>query len=369
MAGRYTPVVAQSTGARLLAWFTRHRRGLPWRAPFPRDPYPTLVSEVMLQQTQVERVVPLFARFIERFPTVAALADADEHDVLLAFSGLGYYRRARLLHAAARAVVAAGAWPRTPSDLRQLPGVGAYTAAAVAAFSFAGTEPPVDGNIARVAARLGALEARLGSRALSAAAARLAAGLFAETHTPAVWEALMELGATVCTAAAPQCNTCPMASACAAHAQGRAAALPLPRPTRATEKHRWIALWLRRRDGNVLVARVPAGEPLAGLWLVPYACLSPDQDPQAAARALARRAGCRGALTPRPPLRHAITFRDIAVFPFMGGCAPRAAEADPERRWVDPLRPDVAVPTLFTKLRHSCGDDARDPARRLAEES
>ncbi|HLE60401.1 MAG TPA: A/G-specific adenine glycosylase, partial [Thermoanaerobaculaceae bacterium] len=128
---------------RLLGWFRAGRRDLPWRAPFPRDPYVVLVSEVMLQQTQVDRVVEAFRRFMKRFHSLEALAEAPEEDAVHAFSGLGYYRRARLLHASARAVVERGGWPRSARELARLPGFGPYTSAAVAAFAFAGDDPPV----------------------------------------------------------------------------------------------------------------------------------------------------------------------------------------------------------------------------------
>ena len=171
-------------GLRLLEWFRGRRRAFPWRTPLPRDPYAVVVAEVMAQQTQIERVVPAYGRFVARFPTLASLAAAAEDEVVHAFSGLGYYRRARSLHRAARAVVAQGAWPTTHEELRQLPGFGDYTAAAVAAFCFGGKRPPVDGNIARVAARVRALMLPLGSAKLIRAAEDLATVLFAETDTP-----------------------------------------------------------------------------------------------------------------------------------------------------------------------------------------
>ena len=363
---RYTPSVAEGLGTSLLGWFRRRRRKLPWRGAFPRDPYPTLVSEVMLQQTQVDRVVPVFTRFLERFPTLEALAEAEEQEVLLAFSGLGYYRRARALHAAARAVAAAGAWPETAAGLRRLPGIGTYTAAAVAAFAFAGDEPFADGNIARVAARVKAIEARVGERRLKDAAGDLAASFFADTGTPEVWEALMELGATVCTPAAPRCSECPLGHACDARAQGRAAALPLPRPQRARERHRWVAVWLSRPDGRVLLRQVPAGELLAGLWLVPHRSLHDGEEPGVAATELARTTGHRGALSPRTAVRHGITFRTIEVLPFVGRVSSsRVAEPAPATIWADPSVPEVPVPSLFAKLRGtSTGGDAVPKVRR-----
>ena len=173
--------MAERSGQRLVEWFRRGRRELPWRGPFPRDPYSVLVSEVLAQQTQVQRAAAAYPEFLRRFPSVAALAAAEVDDVLHAFAGLGYYRRARLLHLAARAIVARGGWPATARELESLPGFGPYTAAAVAAMAFGGDEPPVDGNVARVIARVYAItddiKSSAGQRALWARAGELMAAL------------------------------------------------------------------------------------------------------------------------------------------------------------------------------------------------
>lgn len=207
---------AKRVSRRLRTWFARHGRDLPWRAT--RDPYRVLVSELMLQQTQVARVVTFYDRFLERFPTVHALADASEADVTDAWQGLGYYARARNLHALSRRVVRehGGTLPSAPVELRRLPGVGAYTAGAVASFAFEESAALVDTNVARVIARIFAphlrpRRARDLTRIWAVAEAILPArGATAWTHN----QALMELGALVCTARTRRCEVCPVASRC-----------------------------------------------------------------------------------------------------------------------------------------------------------
>jgi A/G-specific adenine glycosylase len=350
--------VSERLAGRLLRWFRAGRRELPWRASFPRDPYAVLVSEVMLQQTQVDRVIGAYVRFIKRFPSLEALGAAPEEEVVRAFSGLGYYRRARLLHASARAVVALGFWPEDAVELARLPGFGPYTSAAVAAFAFGGSQPPVDGNVARVTARLGALRLTMGSAALLAAGREFAAGMFAERPTPEVWEALMELGATVCTPASPRCTACPLRASCAALKAGNPLAFPRPRPKRAREQQRWVALWLERGDGRVLVRRVDHGTLLAGLWLPPFAVLADGNDPTATAENLAREAGFAVALSPARTVRHGITHRDIHVLPFRGTVTrPRVGEARPGWDWQDPDTPMLPTSSLLGKLAGVCRND------------
>jgi len=347
--------VPELLAERLLGWFRAGRRDLPWRAPFPRDPYVVLVSEVMLQQTQVDRVVEAFRRFMKRFHSLEALAEAPEEDAVHAFSGLGYYRRARLLHASARAVVERGGWPRSARELARLPGFGPYTSAAVAAFAFAGDDPPVDGNVARVTARLRALELPMGSAALLAAGRELAASLHAESPTPEVWEALMELGATVCTPTSPRCGSCPLAVSCTAVAAGTPLAYPGPRPQRSREEQRWVAVWLQREDGRVLLRRVDDGPLLAGLWLPPFAVLSEGDDETSAAGALAHEAGFAGTLSAAPAVRHAITHRNIRVLPFVATLpGHRVAEARPGWSWQRPGAPALPTSSLLGKLAGAC---------------
>jgi A/G-specific adenine glycosylase len=243
----------------LLAWFGKHKRDLPWRL-LPRDPYRIWVSEVMLQQTRVDVVLPYYARFLERFPTLAALAMAPLDDVLALWSGLGYYARARNLHRAAQA--AAGGLPRTSEALRALPGFGPYTAAAVASLAFGEAVPLVDGNVARVFARLYRLTGDAREQSWPLAARHLP-----KTRAGEFNEALMELGALVCTPRNPRCRDCPLAAAC----EGKDAPEQFPeRKLRAARPLlEWNAFALLRKDGAVLLERRPDGALFGGLWELP----------------------------------------------------------------------------------------------------
>ena len=201
--------------APLLPWFARSRRDLPWREP-RRDPYRVWLSEVMLQQTRVDVVVPYYRRFLERFPDLQTLAAAREDEVLALWSGLGYYARGRNLHRAARTAAASGGLPRTAAKLRELPGFGPYTAAAVASLAFGEQVALVDGNVARVLARVLRLP---GDAAQARAAAwRVAAQLLPDARAGEFNEALMELGATVCTPKNPRCVDCPLEAGCGGRA-------------------------------------------------------------------------------------------------------------------------------------------------------
>jgi A/G-specific adenine glycosylase len=291
-----TPDVARIR-RRLLAWYRRGHRDLPWRRA--RDPYATWVSEIMLQQTRVEAVVPYFQRWMARFPTVRALADAPLDDVLAHWAGLGYYARARNLHAAAHAIVAqhGGRFPDDPVAVRALPGIGRYTAGAILSIAFGRAEPICDGNVARVLARVcavpGAVDERATQNRLWELAAELvpnsraAGGAGSANNAGDFNQALMELGATVCTPRAPACPVCPLRAHCAAHARGDAEAFPRPktrRPPRAVEQ---VALWLERR-GCVLLVRRPARGLWGGLWEPPTGERAATEPPEAAARRVAR---------------------------------------------------------------------------------
>ena len=197
---------------RLLAWYTRHARTLPWRGA--QSPYAVLVSEIMLQQTQVARVLEYYPRFLERYPTLEDLAAAPDDAVRESWAGLGYYARARNLHATARRVVAERGvvLPRAPEALRQLPGIGRYTAGAVASLAFGAREPAVDTNAARVLARVFGLRA---GRTRARRTWSIAATLVAPGRPEDVNQGLMDLGATVCIARRPRCGACPVRSVCA----------------------------------------------------------------------------------------------------------------------------------------------------------
>jgi len=314
----------------LLRWFARARRDLPWREEI-RDPYRVWLSEVMLQQTRVEVVLPYYRRFLDRFPTLQALAGAGEDEVLALWSGLGYYARGRNLHRAALAAAARGGLPRTAAELGELPGFGPYTAAAVASLAFGEQVPLVDGNVARVLARVLRLagDAReVRSRAWKEAPRLLPAGRAGEFN-----EALMELGATVCTPRRPRCEACPIAGACAARRHGDPEAFPAAQTRRERPELLWAAAALRRTDGAVLLRRRGEGELFAGLWDLPSADAR-GIAPEAAARAAL--AGC-GLHAPHQPLercgevRQVLTHRELRVVVFAGRS--RRGRAPPGLRW------------------------------------
>jgi A/G-specific adenine glycosylase len=255
----------------LLAWYDRHRRKLPWRAVPPEraDPYRVWLSEIMLQQTTVKAVAPYYARFLARWPDLRALAAASLEEVLKSWAGLGYYARARNLHACARAVVGrhGGQFPASEAELRALPGIGAYTAAAIAAIAFDAPASPVDGNIERVIARLFAIAAPL--PAAKPEIRRRAHELVPQRRAGDFAQAMMDLGATICTPKRPACALCPWNGACAAHARGNAQTLPHRTPKREGALRRGAAFVARRADGFLLVRTRPANGLLGGMTEVP----------------------------------------------------------------------------------------------------
>jgi A/G-specific adenine glycosylase len=257
--------------ASLLAWYDRQRRLLPWRAPpgSRPDPYRVWLSEIMLQQTTVATVGPYFDRFVARWPDISALAAAPLDDVLRLWQGLGYYARARNLHACARVLAErhGGRFPDSRAALRALPGIGAYTAAAIAAIAFDRRVAAVDGNVERVVARLHAVAAPL--PAAKPRLAALAAALVPSQRPGDFAQAMMDLGATVCTPRRPRCVLCPWRSACAAGRSGRAEAFPA-RAERPERPQRFgVAFWLTRADGAVLLRRRPDNGLLGGMIEIP----------------------------------------------------------------------------------------------------
>ncbi len=257
-------------------WFEGHARDLPWRrtgADGRRDPYRSLVSEFMLQQTQVSRVLEKFGGFMDRFPSVGSLASADEHDVLAAWSGLGYYRRARHLHAAAKDIVSrfGGMVPSDVELLRTIPGVGRYTAGAIASIVFHRSEALVDGNVVRVLMRLDARDGTAGDRTNSSWAWDQAERLVAQAgdRVALLNEGLMELGAMVCTPKTPHCTACPLRGMCVAAGEGRQHEIPR---VAARAKRRVLycsSVVVRDGDGRVLIERRGDGGLWAGLWQAP----------------------------------------------------------------------------------------------------
>jgi A/G-specific adenine glycosylase len=254
----------------ILAWYDRHARDLPWRSPpgsAPPDPYRVWLSEVMLQQTTTAAVAPYFAKFVARWPDVAALAAANEAEVMAAWAGLGYYARARNLLACARAVVArGGSFPRTEAELRALPGLGAYTAASVAAIAFGERATVVDANVARVVARLFAIADPLPG---GLGAIRRAAEAITPSERPGDFaQAMMDLGATVCTPRQPRCLLCPLQGACRAYGEGRQEAYPEKAAKAARPERSGNAYWIVR-DGCVRLVRRPRHGLLGGMRSLP----------------------------------------------------------------------------------------------------
>ena len=340
-------MTAMTTRA-LLTWYEANARELPWRRE-PRDPFRVLVSEIMLQQTQAERVVEYFEAFLARFPNLDVLAAAPEEEVLATWSGLGYYRRARMLHRLAQEVTAGpGKLPQAASDLVRLPGIGPYTAAAVASLAFGETTPVLDGNVMRVGARVLAMD---GDPRASEGRSRLIAwvgDLMEESPPGEINEALMELGATVCTPADPDCAGCPLAPDCRARDEGRQESYPPPRRRRATIALRWVAACCVDKNGQWLLRRVDEGPILRGLWLPPLAELAPEDDPCRAA------AGLVPELQPEsgeivPGVRHTITHRRIEVVP-VRFAVDRLDPPSNGWRWADPRCPRLPTSSLLTKL-------------------
>jgi len=250
----------------IVRWQRRHgRRDLPWQGT--RDPYRIWLSEVMLQQTQVVTVIPYYVRFIEKYPTVQALAAASEEDVLALWAGLGYYARGRNLHRAARQIAAQG-FPGSFGELRQLPGVGRSTAAAIAVFAYGERAAILDGNVKRVLARRFGIEGWPGEKSVEARLWERATALLPGTDIERYTQALMDLGATLCTRAQPRCDACPVRSSCQARKSGRVARIPAARPRKALPLKE--AKWLVLRDrGRVLLERRPPRGVWAGLWSFP----------------------------------------------------------------------------------------------------
>ena len=255
----------------LLAWYDEERRDLPWRvAPGKRaDPYRVWLSEIMLQQTTVKAVIPFYLRFLARWPTVKALAAAALDDVLAAWAGLGYYSRARNLHKCAVAVAEGlgGKFPGTAAELQQLPGIGPYTAAAIAAIAFGEAATPVDGNIERVVARLFAVRQPL--PAAKSELKRLAATLTPARRAGDFAQAMMDLGAGICTPRRPSCLVCPVQQDCAAAAHGIAASLPLRLERTERPQRVGFAFVALREDGHVLLRKRPEAGLLGGMLEVP----------------------------------------------------------------------------------------------------
>lgn len=337
---------AADLSASLLAWYDRHRRVLPWRALPGKaiDTYRVWLSEIMLQQTTVAAVGPYYARFLARWPTVETLARAELDDVLHAWQGLGYYARARNLHACARAVVARGGFPDTEAGLRALPGVGPYTAAAVAAIAFGQRAAAVDGNAERVLARLYAVRTPL-----PAAKPRLrdeALALVPAGRPGDFAQALMDLGATICTPKQPRCGACPWQTCCRAHAQGIAETLPRRAAKPAKPRRHGVAFWAVNEAGAVLLRRRPPNGLLGGMMEVPSTDwrITPWDDREATKTAPLKARWRRLPGT----VAHGFTHFDLELV-ILTATAKGAAARDGV--WVAPTRfKDHALPSVMKKV-------------------
>ncbi|MBR6028832.1 MAG: A/G-specific adenine glycosylase [Clostridia bacterium] len=295
-----------SETAALLAWYDLHRRTMPWRGL--RDPYAIWVSETMLQQTRVETVLGYFPRFMEAFPTLADLARAEEAEVLKQWEGLGYYSRARHLHAGARQVMAeyGGQLPQTAAALEKITGIGPYTAGAIASIAFGERVPAVDGNVIRVVSRLRGLRDSFALPETRRTLQRLAAELVPEERPGDFNQALMDLGAGLCAPGTPDCSLCPLKGFCAACASGDAEALPnLPQKKAPKDLPYDVTLILR---GNMVLMRCRTERLLQGLWVYPMT--AGHQEPEALQTALEKQTGLKPSL-PRPigEARHTFTHQ------------------------------------------------------------
>ena len=347
--------------ADLLDWYDRHRRALPWRAPPGEraDPYRVWLSETMLQQTTVKAVAPYYARFLARWPDLHALAAASLEEVLAAWAGLGYYARARNLHACACAVVEryGGKLPPSEAALRELPGIGAYTAAAIAAIAFDQATTPVDGNIERVIARLYALEAPLPAGKVGIA--RHARALTPSRRPGDFAQALMDLGATICTPKKPVCALCPWNASCTARGRGDAEIFPRRAPKREGTLRRGAAFVARRADDCVLIRTRPARGLLGGMAEVPTTAWTADFD-ETKALTDAPRFGhlqkCIAWQKTTGVVRHVFTHFPLELTVYRAEL-PRGAAAPAGARWVPIARlPSEALPSLMRKvLAHGLG--------------
>ena len=337
-----------SVGAKLLAWYDRHARELPWRAPpgsEPTDPYRVWLSEVMLQQTTVAHAAPYFLRFTERWPAVESLAAADEAEVMSAWAGLGYYSRARNLIACARAVAERGGFPNDETGLRALPGIGDYTAAAIAAIAFGEATVPVDANVERVVARLFAIDEPLprAKPAIRAAAQTIAS---ASRHGD-FGQALMDLGAGVCTVRQPKCLVCPLNDDCAAFPSGNPEGFPTKAAKKPKPLRRGHAFWIER-DRQVWLVRRPARGMLGGMRALPDDGWSVRRDGVSTSEG--KRLGV---------VRHGFTHFDLEL-----AVVAMDAPADIDGEWwpLDRLG-EAGLPTLYAKAARLALDDAAAQAQ------
>jgi A/G-specific adenine glycosylase len=353
--GKNRAVGSLPESAALLRWYDRHRRVLPWRAaPGKRaDPYRVWLSEIMLQQTTVKAVGPYYARFLARWPDVRSLAAAPLEDVLKGWAGLGYYARARNLHACARVVVERhdGKFPDSEAELRALPGIGAYTAAAIAAIAFDAPATPVDGNIERVIARLYAVDTPL--PAAKPEIFHIASALTPARRTGDFAQAMMDLGATICSPKRPACALCPWNESCVAHARGDTEMFPRRLPKREGVLRRGVAFVVLRVDGFLLVRSRPAKGLLGGMTEVPTTeWLESFDEGSALAGAPRFSKGGKSVAWRRIPgvVRHTFTHFPLELTVYTAGIKAKTA-AQAGMRWI--ALADIggeALPSLMRKV-------------------
>ena len=339
------PCPMASFAARVVAWHATHgRHDLPWQRT--RDPYRIWVSEIMLQQTQVATVIPFYGRFCSAFPDVATLARASEDDVLARWSGLGYYRRARYMHAAARAVVGrlGGIFPGDAAALETLPGIGRSTAAAIAAFASGERGAILDGNVKRVLARHRGIAGDPTAPAVEKSLWTLATRLVPRDGIEAYTQGLMDLGATICTRTQPRCDRCPVAGDCVARREDRIAELPGKRVRRELP-HREVQVVLVERAGEVLLERRPSTGVWGRLWSLPE--LGVGDDPVAALRA---RYDIGARLVGRlAPVEHAFTHYALTMHPTRLAARASRGRAPAECVWI--ARADLGGAALPAPIR------------------
>lgn len=333
----------------LLSWYRRHARDLPWRRT--RDPYHVWVSEIMLQQTQVATVIDYFNRFISILPTIAALAAADEQDVLRLWEGLGYYRRARQMHKAARVIVAEhdGAFPADIEAVRRLPGIGRYTAGAILSIAFDQSQPILEANTIRLYSRLLAHRGATHSTAGQTLLWQFAEDVLPRRGAGSLNQALMELGATVCLPREPRCDVCPLMSHCPTFAHGQQAVIPAPKAKPRIEQVREAAVVVRRQDAVLLIKRGNE-ERWAGLWDFPRVPVSGDLEVQ-----LRELTGVRARQTATlGTIRHSVTRFRITL-----DCH--------EARYVSHTKADVQAESRWVTETEILDLPLSMPARRLSQ--
>jgi A/G-specific adenine glycosylase len=328
---------------RLLAWHAREgRHDLPWQRD--RSPYRVWVSEIMLQQTQVSTVIPYFERFMARFPDARSLADASADEVLHLWTGLGYYARARNLHRAAQIVRDrhGGEFPRTLEAVMELPGVGRSTAGAILSISMGARHAILDGNVKRVLARHEGVDGPIDDAGTLEQLWR-----FAELHTPrddvdVYTQAIMDLGATLCTRSNPRCEQCPIATDCRARIEGRQAKLPAGKRRKAARKLRHAVMLVARHQSSVLLVQRPSTGIWGGLW-----CLPEFTDRESAAAFAAGDLRAKIATSALPDIEHSFTHFDLVITPLLVKCRAEAREREPNTLWydlADPARVGLPAP-------------------------